>query len=111
MSEHLSQLLHKSRELAELTEAFTVHAIERDFTAMALDVSKIAANTAEIARIATAAQAGDSAAIQAAVAQQEATDQAAVDQAASDQSTALAPLTAEFPAPVPEPAPEPAPAP
>jgi hypothetical protein len=99
MSEPLRELLHKAHELAEQVDAFTRHAIERDFTAMALDVSAITANTAEITRIAQAAQAGDSAAIQAAVAAQLESDQAAVTQAASDQAAALAPLTAEFPPP------------
>lgn len=97
MSEPLERLLHKTRELAELTEAFTRHAIERNFEAMALDVSAITAATTELERIAAAAQAGDSAAIQAAVAAAEESDQAALNTAVAPLTSAVASLTAEFP--------------
>ena len=98
MSEHLRELLHHAHALHELAEHLTTAAIERDFTAMALDVSKITAATTEIERIATAAQSGDAADVAAAVAKAQADDQAALDAASAPLTSAVAQLTTLFPA-------------
>lgn len=97
MFHHSEKLVHKARESEELIAHLTSALIARNYEMAAVDVTKLQANTAEITRIATVAAAGDSAAIQEAVAAQLESDQAAVDNAVAAQSSALAPLTAEFP--------------